>query len=207
MKFQTDSPFFQFLGTLTDFVLLNLIFLITCIPIITIGPAICALFSITLREAREEHGYIVQPYLKSFRENFKSSFVLYLIYILLGALLLFSYIFWLQAQSIPGAVAAIILTVCVLLYLMSAFYVFALNARFENSLLQTIKNSILLALIHPKQTLQLLLLTGIAVLLYIVTGIFRVFLLIFGFAFLAYCASFPLTKVFTFYEEQEDTNA
>ena len=39
MKFNIDSPVFQFLGTLADFTLLNLVFLVSCIPVVTIGTA------------------------------------------------------------------------------------------------------------------------------------------------------------------------
>ena len=52
MKFNIDSPVFQFLGTLADFTLLNLVFLVSCIPVVTIGPAVCALFSVVLGEVR-----------------------------------------------------------------------------------------------------------------------------------------------------------
>ena len=100
-------------------------------------------------------------------------------------------------------IAIIVLTLCAILYLLSLLYSFALDARFENSIRQTLKNSVLLALSHLKQTGILLLIVGIAVIILSVTPPFRAFMLIFGFAFLAYCASFPLIKVFHNYEPDE----
>ena len=51
MKFNPDSPFFQFMNSLAAFIGLNLIFLITCLPIFTIGPALTALYTVTMKEA------------------------------------------------------------------------------------------------------------------------------------------------------------
>lgn len=202
MKFNTEGPVFQFLGTLFDFVILNAIFLITCIPIVTIGPAVSALFTITLREARDEQGYIVRPYFKAFKENFKHSFLLSLIYTVIGAVLLYNLAFWAQMKTAMGTVFLIVVAICVLLYIISLLYVFALNARFENTVKRTVKNSLLLALSSPAQTLMLLLLAVIAIALAFVSSAFRIFLIIFGFAFLAYCSSYPLTKVFAKYETE-----
>ncbi len=203
MKFNTESSIFQFLGTLFDFVLLNLLFLITCIPIITIGPAMSALYSITLKEAKNEHGYMIKPYLLAFKENLKNGIVLFLLYFAAGAVLLFNITFWAQLNGIIANIALIIVAICIVLYMVSFLYVFALNARFENSIKQTIKNSVLLALANPKQTLFLLLIFATTFILAYFSSIFRVFLTLFGFAFIAYCASFPLAKVFKVYESKE----
>ncbi len=204
MKFNTESPIFQFLETFSDFVVLNFLFVITCIPIVTIGPALSALYTVTLREARNEQGYILQSYFQALKENFKRSFLLSLLYALAGAILLYNLAFWAQMKTVTGNVVLILISCCCLLYLLSLLYVFALSAKFENSLKQTVKNSLLLALANPMQTLIILLILVIGFCLAFVSPIFRVFLLIFGFAFLAYCTSFPLTKVFSKYEDPKD---
>lgn len=202
MKFNMESPVFQFLGTLFDFVILNIVFLVTCIPVVTIGPAVSALYTITLREVRNEQGYIVRPYLTAFKENFKQSFLLSVFYTVIGAVLLYNLAFWAQMKTAAGTVFLVVVAVCVLLYVLSLLYVFALSARFDNTVKLTIKNSLLIALASPKQTVMLLLILAIGSVLAFVSPIFRVFLVIFGFAFLAYCASFPLTKVFQKYETE-----
>ena len=104
-------------------------------------------------------------------------------------------------------IALLIITLCAVLYLLSLLYVFALLARFENSLKQTIKNSILLALTNQKQTLLLAVIILTASVLTYATSVFRIFLVIFGFAFAAYCASFPLTNVFRLYEPDDKTDS
>ncbi|MGN1141581.1 MAG: YesL family protein [Oliverpabstia sp.] len=202
MKLNVDSPVFQFLGTFTDFIVLNFLFLITCIPILTTGSAISALFTVTMREARNEPGYIIRPYLKAFKENLKSGFLLTLLYTGMGAILGFNLVFWLQIKTLPGTIALVIIACCTFCYLLSLLYVFALNARFENSVRQTLKNSLFIALANPSQTIVILLICIVAGALLYVSKIFRVFLIIFGFAFLAYCASYPLIKVLGQYEQE-----
>lgn len=200
MKFNLESPVFRFLETLADCVLLNLLFLVTCIPIVTTGAALSALFSVTMREAREEHGYILRPYLDAFKENLKSGIFLTILYIGTGAVFGFNLVFWMQTNSLFGSIALTILALCTILYLISSFYVFALNARFENSIRQTIKNSLLLALTNLAQTAMIILIFIAACTIMYISPSFRAFLLIFGFSFLAYCISFPLVRVFKKYE-------
>lgn len=54
MKINLDSPVIVFLTTVADFMMLNILFILCCAPVITIGPAVSALYTITMREARHE---------------------------------------------------------------------------------------------------------------------------------------------------------
>ncbi|MGN1193697.1 MAG: YesL family protein [Dorea sp.] len=202
MKFNINSPVFQFIGTLADFITLNFLFLISCIPVITIGPALSALYYVTMQQAREEQGYFIRPYLAAFKTNLRSGIMMTLLYLAAGAILGFNLIFWLQLKTIAGNIALVVIILCLVLYVFSLFYVFALNARFENSIRQTIKNSLLIALSNPIPTILILLIYIIAGTLAYVSQTFRIFLLIFGFAFVAYCTSYPIIKVFKKYESE-----
>lgn len=205
MKLNINSPVFQFLNTFTEFVLLNAVFLITCIPLITIGASITALYTVTLREARGEEGYLVHSYWKAFLENFSKSTLLFLVYFASGCVLLFNLVFWLQMQTPAGNLLLTGICLLSLLWLVSLLYVFPLQARFENSLSQTLRNALLLALSNRLCTVVILLLFLAAAALFCLTSVFRLFLLVFGFAFLAYCNSFFFLKVFRKYEPEQQT--
>lgn len=69
MKTTLANPVLDFINTLCNFVVLNLVFLISCLPVITIGTALSSLYYVTLREARGEYGYLVRTYIKEFRKN------------------------------------------------------------------------------------------------------------------------------------------
>ena len=51
MKINLDSPVIVFLTTVADFMMLNILFILCCAPVITIGPAVSALYTITMRES------------------------------------------------------------------------------------------------------------------------------------------------------------
>ena len=48
MKINLDSPVIVFLTTVADFMILNILFILCCAPVITIGPAVSALYTITM---------------------------------------------------------------------------------------------------------------------------------------------------------------
>ena len=99
--FSIDSPFYKFMNRLLDMLKLNVMWLLcsgvaakfiiegiivlagfgsyrvfSWIPLLLIGPATTAAFSITLRMVDEEEGYIAKPFLKAYRENFKDGMIL-----------------------------------------------------------------------------------------------------------------------------------
>ena len=73
-----DSPFMIFFSNLTDVLILNVLCLVCCLPIVTIGPSITAMHYVTLKMARDEEGYVLKSFFKSFRENFKQSMIAWL---------------------------------------------------------------------------------------------------------------------------------
>ena len=71
--FSLDSKFSQIMGRVFDLMMLNIIFLIMCIPIVTIGANFTAMYYVTLKMIKNEETYIFRTYWKSFRENFKQA--------------------------------------------------------------------------------------------------------------------------------------
>ena len=96
MKINLDSPVIVFLTTVADFMMLNILFILCCAPVITIGPAVSALYTITMREARHEGGYIFKPFFKAFKNNFKQAFLLSILYLIIGASFVFGVKFWIE---------------------------------------------------------------------------------------------------------------
>lgn len=64
--FNMDNKFFTFMGRVADLILLNIIFLLSCIPIVTIGASITAMYYVTLKMARKRR----LLYFPQFREIF-----------------------------------------------------------------------------------------------------------------------------------------
>lgn len=200
MKFNPDSPFFEFMNSLAAFIGLNVLFLITCLPVVTIGPALCALYTVTLKEARKESGYIFSTYLKAFRRNFPQSAAAFLIQLVLALIFGFSAVFWGEQNTVFGNLCLFLMTLLLVVLSLSFLYTFPLLARFQNSLKQTLKNSIAIAIGNPKITLGLLAICAIFILACIAIPQAKVFMLLLGFSFWAYCNSLLLTHIFSSYE-------
>ena len=76
------------MSRVADLIILNLLCIVCCIPVVTIGPSIAAMFSVTLKMVRNEESYIVRGFFKSFKQNLKQGIVINLI-MLAAALLLY----------------------------------------------------------------------------------------------------------------------
>ena len=133
MRFRYDSPFFEFMNTLAAFIGLNVVFLITCLPIVTIGPALTALYTVTMQEARKEHGYIFSTYFKVFKASFKPSFLGGLFYLIIGAVLLFNAAFWSALGTILGNIILLLITFALVASVISFLYTFRSQWHTENT--------------------------------------------------------------------------
>ena len=57
--FSMDNKFFTFMNKVADLCILNIICLVCCIPIVTAGASITAMYYVTLKMVRNEEAYIV----------------------------------------------------------------------------------------------------------------------------------------------------
>lgn len=146
--FSVDGKLARILNRIGDLMLLNILTLITCIPIITIGASISSMFHITLLMVKNEEGKIIPSYFKTFKENLKQST---LIWILGGGLSLFLlFDIWLLGSVNFSFVKTykIVLFVLFLFIMMLTLFVLVTQARFDNTLKNTIKNGVLFCFIH-----------------------------------------------------------
>ena len=168
MPFKLDSDFFKFLGNLTNLIVLNLICLICCIPIITIGPAICALYFCIMKLVRKEHIHIMQGFIKSFKDNLKQGIILQLIIFFSSGLLYFN----LQLTSAHFNSSNIfkILTsaivILIFLFLLLLTFLYPVQALFSNQLKSTFYNAFILSICNLPRTLIMLLLNLLPVILF-----------------------------------------
>ena len=138
--FKSDSPIMKALTIAADLLILNLLTMVLCIPIITMGPAVTAMNDIVIHIVRGEEGYTVKPYFQSFKANFKQGMILGLILVAAAGIL---YLDYLAAQTYIPIMRAPIIAIGVII-LAIAFYAFGMLARYENTLRGTMKNAALL---------------------------------------------------------------
>ena len=68
-----NSRLGQILTRLADLILLQLAFLVTSLPIVTIGAGISALYSVSKKLKADSVSYTLPAYWAAFKENFKTS--------------------------------------------------------------------------------------------------------------------------------------
>lgn len=200
--FNLDSPLMQGLGKIADLFILNILFIVSCIPIITIGPALTALYTITLKAARNEESYIFRGYLKAFKDNFKIGTLSWLIVLIAG------FVLWADFRilgSMPDSiktVMSVFLLLAFFLYLITATYLFPYIARFENILFKTIKNAFFMAIAYLPYTLLFVAFAVLTILatIYIPFQIIGLVWMLFGFSGLAYLNSIFFRKIFAKFE-------
>ena len=198
---EKDSPskegislFFElFIARFCDILKLNIIFIIYCIPIVTVGPAFGALTSITMSMIQRKHIYIFSDFHQAFKSNWKQSlicsFIVTLTFTLFGASLFFYYKLA-QQQPIFYCIFFVCLFITVLLGF-ACIYIYPLLTTISLPIKDIFKNSIFLSIVCLKNTLLCALVCGIFL------GINIVFfpltfpiLLIFTFSMLSFITSF-----------------
>lgn len=163
--FSMDGTLFRFLSKVADIMILNLLFILCCLPVVTIGAAVTALSYVTLKMKDQEEGYIWKSFFQSFKQNFGQATVIWLIMLALGAVLRVD--LWLTG-AMHGNLQ-LLMRVCVgagiLVWLMVFLYVFPLQSRFYNTIGMTMKNALLLAIGNfPRTACMILVMIGAAVL-------------------------------------------
>ena len=193
-----ENPFWQGLSVIADMMLLNLITLLCCVPLITMGAAFIAMNDVVIRISRQEEGSIAKGYWKAFRSNLKKGCLFGLLLLLAAGILYFDYLCALVYIPVfrYGIAALAVLVLAI------AIYVFALSARYENSLFATIKNAALLCVAYFPRTLGIVVFTLALWLLGV--QFYRIgapILFLFGFSLPCYGAILLLRPVFTRLEQ------
>ncbi|MBT1165117.1 YesL family protein [Bifidobacterium felsineum] len=189
MKFNTNAPFWRFMDTLVHFTALNLLYLLTMIPVITIGPARAALYSTLFAYDENDDISLTREYLRRFKREFKHGLISGIIIMVLAAAIIFGLAFWAAWNTNASYIPLIVLIMAAVIVTLTAEYLFPMQARFENPLGTQWK----LAAMFPWRAFPCTLaLLGIDVVLLAVAyfiPFIRVLVLIFGVAWGAYAKS------------------
>lgn len=158
--FNLDSSFVQRLNQLADIMLLNILVVLSSIPIVTIGAAQTALYDVTGRLARKE-GDVWKSYWKAFKSNFKCSTIIWLLFLTSGLVIAFCLLFYASSDMTGSGIAFVLLCVIAFLWLGAFSWVFPLQSRFENSIKHTIRNAFHCAAIQLPRTVVMVVLNSL----------------------------------------------
>ena len=151
--FDSDSWFMQLVSRFSSLVVLNLVFLCTCIPLFTIGAALTALYDVVFRMDTDREGRSVSTYFRSFSANFRQSTPIWLLFLLFIAASCGNSVIFSNIGGIPGQILFVGSVVILVNILLILGYVFPLLSQFDNSTGQTLKNALLLSIANLPRTL------------------------------------------------------
>ncbi len=164
--FNPESPFMLFMARIADYFMVNIFMVLCSFPIVTLGAAFTAAHKVMQDIQFDNEQPIVRSFFRSFAQNFKQSTIVWLLTLLAAAslagdaLLIYLYAgetFALPLYVLVGSVSVVVLG--------SASYAFSLIARYDNTLKQHLRNSLLLSIGHLPKTVVMVALYAVPVLL------------------------------------------
>lgn len=143
--FNPDGKLVSVLTELGQLILANLLWLMCCIPVITIVPATTSFYYTVAKSIRRERGYVAEEFLRSMRRTLKKGIVLSILAILWGTALWYgrSYAIANETEGFNLLLFAydvlIVVSACVAVCLIPVF------SRFEMKLTGILKLSFVMA--------------------------------------------------------------
>ena len=180
MKFlSVDGGFYKFISRFWDIVKLNFCWLFFSLPLVTVGAATVAVYSVTNKMVDEKEGYICREFWKAFKSNLKQGIPLGLI---LAGLI---YVIWFSFSNYKALDSALLMVggiVVAFFTVLGFIYAFPLSARYENTLLATIRNSMLISARFLGKTIFLIIILAVEfyLFLWISVSYINLFVLLFG---------------------------
>ena len=201
--FSLNSFFSRKMTKLFDLCWLNVLCLVTCIPIITIGPSFTALYTVLLAMSKDQEAPVTKMFFRAFKENFKKGLAVGLIYTAIMALLIFDIQIWQVSQTETKPLFVTATVILIVLLAMLGCWLFPLLAKFDNTVKNMFKNAAIFAFKYFPISLAM----GIVVVGYVVIVLEWFFNLMIPFLFiginiLAYPWTFYVRSRFDKYLEE-----
>ena len=163
--FSYDSKLTHVLGYVADLFFLNVIFLICCIPVFTIGAAQAGLYTATRQmiDPNDDRS-VIKAFFRGFVNGFGKISLVSTFFLLLDVILLYTLFMSIDYPQlgIHWALPAVILAVCLLVHSLLPIFHF----RFTCGPFQLFRNCVLLLIAHPLRSLAVMALTWAPVALF-----------------------------------------
>ena len=205
MQYNQDSKFWHFATLVADFILLNLLFIVLCIPVVTIGPAIAALIHTTLKISEDENRTLVKPFWNEFKRDITKKMLLWIVYlVLIAALVYMAQFYWNFANNnaelfkIIGFMLFMLSAFILILTIVASIIGLAMTTQYFSPIKRLVKNSYLLIIVMPIQSLIMAVIIVAATLFFIYQTVpVLSFFLAIGFAAVAYSFAPLIREIFT----------
>lgn len=194
-----------YMSKFIDMIILNIIFIVSCIPVFTIGAAWTAMYYTCVKVIRRDRGKIWQEYKHSFISNFKTATGVWVILAVVeGALGVLTLQLLARGHGSLSAVVIGLAMACFLFVLALIVYAFAVLSRFTVNAVGAIQNAAVISIHHGGETVYMLVLTlGLATLVMMGWKFLPVILLVMPSAYLL-LISLIMEKILIQYTPDEE---
>lgn len=144
--FRWDSPFAQKLAMVGNSILLNVLWLLCSLPVVTMGASTAALYYVVFQYQTSDETAVIKPFFRAFAKNFKQATLLWIPILLIAVVLILDlrYLFAFGGSTLMGVIIFLVSMV----FLLIQPQLLPQVARFENKLGTVIKNAALLTILH-----------------------------------------------------------
>ena len=203
MKFlDIDSPFMQAMGKVADLMWLNILTMLCCAPIITVGASLTAMHYMALKIVRGEECYITKDYFKSFKANFKQATLIWLLMLFIILVLAGDFYIMKNSGLEFSSTMQMLLMVVVIIVMFTSTFIFPVLAKFDNTILRTIKNAFFIGTLQFPKTILMMILTVAPAVLFIFFPQITPIVFLFGFSAPALVSAMLYNKFFQKLEDQ-----
>lgn len=157
--FNPENKFWNFMSKITDVACLSLLWLVTSLPLFTIGASTSALYAFTLDAVQDAEGKVWSSFFSAFRRCFKKATVLWLLQVLLGAFLAVDlYAAWhLYLNNGILALLPFSLALCGgLVFLCTTLYLYPILATYDFPVRKIIADSFVMAVGNLHVTISMI---------------------------------------------------
>jgi uncharacterized membrane protein YesL len=148
-----NSKLYRSIEILISFLLLNLMWILLSFPVVSAFPATAAMFGVVREWIRGTDSGAIEPFFRHLKANFIQSFVIGLIWIVLGAMLVADFFLLEGAEMWVKVPLLLLLALGGLCYTFTAIYIFPVMVNYENDWRRVIKNSFLISISQLGTTL------------------------------------------------------
>lgn len=151
-KTRRKKPFFRFwelfFNRFWTFFTMNLIYVLACVPIVTIGPATAALTAMMRNVYLERPQFVWHDFWREFKKNFKKSFVIGIVDVAAIALLLLTYREFANTENQTEKLICVAAFAAQMIFLLMNFYIYPQIVALEMKLGDILKNSLILVFVN-----------------------------------------------------------
>lgn len=149
--FNINSTWMQRFAMLTNLVVLNILWLVCCLPVVTAGAATAALYHTVFQYHTHTDDAVLRPFFRGFRANFKQATLLLLPLLAVLAVLVFDLLYLVSRGT--GSAMLFLLIVAILFVMGIMVHLFPLIARFEMGAKALLRTAFSLLMLHLPSTL------------------------------------------------------